>query len=70
MNMNASFRSTNEHRVTTHLDFIANFESFIFSHEIFKLFGQMNVMTNVVLQSGNSIISQDEPEQKKADYPW
>lgn len=47
--------------IYAHLDLIANFETFIFAHQLLKLFGQMYVLSNVCLQSRYAIIPYNKP---------
>lgn len=44
-----------------YFDFIANLESLVFPHKILKTFGQIDVVSNVFLQSGNAKTAQHKP---------
>lgn len=56
--------------IISNLDFITNFESFVSSYDFFKALGQSNVSSYVILQSRNSIISQNKPNENENSLIW
>jgi len=46
----------------THQDLMGDFKQFTASHQLFKLLGKRNLLSDVSLESGKSVQSQDKPE--------
>lgn len=51
----------------TQFHFVANFETFVFQNELLKVLRQTAVMTNIFLQSGDSICSDYEPKLQRTE---
>lgn len=60
----------------SHLDLVTDLEALIFEHELFEPLGQLDMVTYIMLQPGNPIGSQHEPEiiqvilQANSEWNW
>jgi hypothetical protein len=50
-----------------YLNFVAYFEPLVLTHEGLKSLGQPYMVPDVLLQTGNSVVTYDEPEFKRAE---